>query len=220
MEDIFKYKSLNKEKLLEYGFIENKNRFEYKTEIADGEFELCIAISKDGEVKTQVFDSKSHEEYVLYHLKDATGEFVGKIRENIENVLQDISNKCFENRPFKSRQANQIIDYIKSKYNDELEFLWPNFPTDAIWRRKDNQKWYGLLMTLSRQKLGIDNDEVIEVIDLRIEPENMQNVVDNKSIFLGYHMNKKHWFTICLDGTISTEKIIEFIDKSYLLAKK
>ena len=37
----------------------------------------------------------------------------------------------------------------------------------------------------------------------------------------GYHMNKKHWNTVIVDGTLSTKKIKELIDHSYnLVAKK
>lgn len=220
MEEIFKYKSLNIDKLFNYGFIERGDNFEYKTNLLDGEFVLIVYATKNGEIKTKVFDNKLAEEYVLYHLKTAVGEFVGKIREAANEVLQDICDKCFENKPFKGRQTNEIIDYIKNKYNGELEFLWENFPTDAIWRRKDNRKWYGLLMAISKRKLGIDSDEIVEVIDLRLQPEEIDTVINNKNIFLAYHMNKKHWFTICLDGSVALEKIIEFIDKSYILAKK
>lgn len=33
----------------------------------------------------------------------------------------------------------------------------------------------------------------------------------------GYHMNKKHWNTIIVDGTVSSSKIKEWIDHSYNL---
>jgi predicted DNA-binding protein (MmcQ/YjbR family) len=36
----------------------------------------------------------------------------------------------------------------------------------------------------------------------------------------GYHMNKKHWNTIIVDGTVSTSKIKEWIDHSYELVKE
>ncbi|MBQ8295198.1 MAG: MmcQ/YjbR family DNA-binding protein, partial [Clostridia bacterium] len=44
--------------------------------------------------------------------------------------------------------------------------------------------------------------------------------VDNQRFFMGYHMNKKHWYTLLLDGSIPTEEICRRIDESYLLAKK
>ena len=33
----------------------------------------------------------------------------------------------------------------------------------------------------------------------------------------GYHMNKKHWNTIIIDGSVSIRKIFEWIDDSYNL---
>ncbi len=31
----------------------------------------------------------------------------------------------------------------------------------------------------------------------------------------GYHMNKKHWNTVLIDGSISDDEILDFIDHSY-----
>ncbi len=35
----------------------------------------------------------------------------------------------------------------------------------------------------------------------------------------GYHMNKKHWNTIIVDGTLGSKQLKECIDDSYLLVK-
>ena len=40
------------------------------------------------------------------------------------------------------------------------------------------------------------------------------------AITAGYHMSKKHWNTIILDGSIPEEEIIEMIDDSYALVVK
>ena len=31
----------------------------------------------------------------------------------------------------------------------------------------------------------------------------------------GYHMNKQHWITILLDGSVSEAKTLDFLDMSY-----
>jgi len=36
----------------------------------------------------------------------------------------------------------------------------------------------------------------------------------------GYHMNKKHWNTIVVDGSVSSKLLKEWIDHSYDLVKK
>ncbi len=38
-----------------------------------------------------------------------------------------------------------------------------------------------------------------------------------QSILPGYHMNKKHWNTIIIDGTLSIKQLHQFIDDSYNL---
>ena len=40
------------------------------------------------------------------------------------------------------------------------------------------------------------------------------------SIQPGYHMNKKHWNTIFVDGSLSSRQIKEFIKESYNLVNK
>ena len=37
------------------------------------------------------------------------------------------------------------------------------------------------------------------------------------SVLPGYHMNKRHWNTIILDGSIPDEEILSMIDESYAL---
>ena len=105
-------------------------------------------------------------------------------------------------------------------YGDELEFLWEKFSGNAVWRRKDNKKWYAAVLSVSKRKLGFDSDEIAEVIDLRIQPEKLEDLIDNKNYFPAYHMNKKHWFTIILDGSVPSDVIFDYLKDSYDLAKK
>lgn len=41
-----------------------------------------------------------------------------------------------------------------------------------------------------------------------------------KSVLPGYHLNKEHWNSIILDGTVPNEEIKRMIEESYLLTKK
>ena len=40
------------------------------------------------------------------------------------------------------------------------------------------------------------------------------------SVLPGYHMNKKHWNTIVVDGSVSSKQLKEWVDHSYLLVTK
>lgn len=219
-EKIFSNKKADTDKLLLYGFTENQGGYIYSTDFAEGHMQLVVTLSKSGEADAKVIDKGTGEEYVLHKVKGARGAFVGQVKREYEDILSDISAKCFEPDVFKSADAKQVIEYIKNTYGDELEFLWKRFPNNAVFRRKDTGKWYGALLVLSKRKLGMDSDEIIDILDLRINPEDMEAVIDNKKYYPGYHMNKKHWCTICLDGSVSMEEICQRIDNSYNLAEK
>lgn len=40
------------------------------------------------------------------------------------------------------------------------------------------------------------------------------------AILPGYHMNKKHWNTIIVNGTVSKKQLLQLIDNSYNLVAK
>ena len=42
--------------------------------------------------------------------------------------------------------------------------------------------------------------------------------VDGKKFLPGYHMNKQHWFTVPLDGTVPSEELFRLLDESRTLA--
>jgi len=46
-----------------------------------------------------------------------------------------------------------------------LEFLWKKSPKNAVIRRKTSNKWYAVILTISKRKLNLDTDEIIEVSD-------------------------------------------------------
>jgi predicted DNA-binding protein (MmcQ/YjbR family) len=41
-----------------------------------------------------------------------------------------------------------------------------------------------------------------------------------ESVLPGYHMNKKHWNTIIVDGQLSKKQLLQFVDDSYKLVGK
>lgn len=219
--DLFQHKKLVIEKLIPFGFTisQDQNFYHYQKILPESQFILTVRISKSGEVFTEIIDPILNEPYIL-HLTDAVGGFVGNVREQYKKILSEIAESCFEPDVFQNPQSQEILSYVKKKYNDNLEFLWKKFDDNAILRRKDNQKWYAVLMTISKRKLGIDSDQMAEIIDLRIQPEQITLLIDYQKYFPGWHMNKKHWYTMILDDSVPTKEICRRIDESYLLAKK
>ncbi len=61
-------------------------------------------------------------------------------------------------------------------------------------------------------------DEFPARINLKCDPERAIVLRDeHDAIIPGYHMNKRHWNTLVLDGSLPTKLVSELIDHSYEL---
>ncbi len=113
----------------------------------------------------------------------------------------------------------KVLKYVKSRYGTEPEFLWARFPDNAILRHRGNQKWYAALLIVSKRKLGIGGNEPVDILDVKCDPVLIDQLVDRKRIFPGYHMNKAHWITVLLDGSVADKDIYALVDQSYEMTK-
>lgn len=213
-------KKANFEKLLSFGFLKSGKDYVYNINLLEGQFELNVRVSEKGVLTTKVVDLSTGELYTLHLIEGVSGAFVGKIKEEYDAILQEIYEKCFEKDVFKSEYTKKVIEFARREYGDELEFLWEKFTDNAVLRRKDTSKWYAAILTVARDRLGLEGNDKVEVIDLRMPPEELAKLVDNVKYFPGYHMNKKHWLTIILDGSVPLDEIFERISVSYALADK
>ena len=219
INNFIKDKKINFKKLEEFGFELIDNSYYYHTSLLKNQFKMSVKINLDNSIFTEIIDTETNEPYVLHLLEMKRSGYSEKVYKAYSEILAKIQKECFEDEIFKARYTKQIITYVKNKYGDELEFLWEKSPKTAVVRRKNSNKWYALILTLSKRKLNLDSDEAVEIINLHNSPEEIEKLIDNKRYFPAYHMNKKHWCTICLDGTVELEKIYKLIDISYELAK-
>lgn len=62
--------------------------------------------------------------------------------------------------------------------------------------------------------MGLDSDPLS--FNVKCDPEKAVELREQFScVAPGYHMNKKHWNTITVDGTMSSVQLKEWIDHSY-----
>ena len=218
INNFIKDKKINFKKLEEFGFELIDNSYYYHTSLLKNQFKMSVKINLDNSIFTEIIDTETNEPYILYLIEKRSG-YSEKVYKTYSQILEKIQKECFEDEIFKANYTKEIVAYIKNKYRDELEFLWEKSPKNAVVRRKSSKKWYAVILTVSKRKLNLDTDEIIEVINLHNRVEEIEKLIDNKKYFPAYHMNKKHWCTICLDGTVELKEIYKLIDVSYELAK-
>ena len=112
---------------------------------------------------------------------------------------------------------NELEEFIVDNYSVSPEYLWDKYPTFAVFRHKENKKWFAIVMTINKKKLGIDEDGLVDVVNLKCDTVGMFSLVQQKGIFPAYHMNKNHWISICLDNSVDKQMIKVLIDMSYNL---
>ena len=219
IKDFIKNKKINFKKLKEFGFELIDNSYYYHTSLLKNQFKMSVKINIDNSIFTEIIDTETNEPYVLHLLEIKRSGYSEKIYKAYSEILEKVKKVCFEDEIFKANYTKEIVAYIKNKYGDKLEFLWEKSPKNAVVRRKSSNKWYAVILTIPKRKIGLESDEVIEVINLHNIPKEIEKLIDYKRYFPAYHMNKKHWCTICLDGTIELKEIYKKIDISYELAK-
>ncbi|EEU32289.1 hypothetical protein HMPREF0946_00362 [Fusobacterium vincentii 3_1_36A2] len=219
LNNFIKDRKIDFKKLEEFGFELIDNSYYYYTSLLKNQFKMSVKISLDNSIFTEIIDTETNEPYILHLLEMKRSGYSEKVYKAYSEILAKIQKECFEDEIFKANYTKEIVAYIKNKYGDKLEFLWEKSPKNAVVRRKSSKKWYAVILTVSKRKLNLDCDEIIEVINLHNIAEEMKKLIDNKKYFPAYHMNKKYWCTICLDGTVELEEIYKLIDISYELAK-
>ena len=110
-----------------------------------------------------------------------------------------------------------VFDYIRKKYKTLPEYPWRRYDENAVFRHADNKKWFALVMGLQADKIGGRGDAWIDVVNLKIDDMFFRDMIlQEEGILPAYHMNKMHWITVLLDGTVPEERVFELIDMSFL----
>lgn len=111
-------------------------------------------------------------------------------------------------------KREEIFEYVKKQYGTVPEYLWKEAPESAVLRHK-NGKWYAIIMNIEKSRLGMEGNERIDIIDVKCNPDMVGLLTQTFGFLPGYHMNKKYWITMLLDGSVSEAKILDFLDMSY-----
>lgn len=216
---VFKKKKVQFNKLADAGFVKNEQGYTYAETILNGEFEVRVQIDKTGTIKAQVFDVDLGEEYTAIHVSRATGAFVGQVREAYLTVLEYLADSCFEALPFSKDQTNRLADRINKNWADPLDYPFEKHTDYASYRI--GGKWYALIFPLKLGKLGFSGEQaeqVVEVVNLKVEATDMDKLLAKVGIFPSYHMSKKSWISVVLDDSLSDEELWQLVSKSRNLA--
>ena len=212
-EQIFRKHFLIEENLLPYGFEKTGNVYTYSKTIHNGDFELIVSIT-DGKLSAKLIDKDFDDEYTRIDVEENAGSFIAQLKEECKEVLQSIREKCFKKEYFIGTQANSVTDYAIKKYESFPEFLWKDSPDFGVFRNGKNNKWFGIIMNIKKEKIIKNSVGFIEVINLKLD-EKTEEILNKNGVYPAYHMNKKYWVSVVLNSTLLNEEIFKLIDISF-----
>lgn len=216
-DEIFKNRKPDEKKLAAYGFTHADDQWRYETELAPG-FKLIVTIAGDT-ITSPVIDEDSGTPYVLHLDAGNSGLFVGQIRAAYVGTLTAIAKECFVPTMFTTGQMDAVIEAVHDQFDEQPEFLWKQFPNNAILRRADNRKWYALLVKVTADKLGLDGKDPVDVLVVRAAPEAVAAQLKKGAALPAYHMNKQHWLSYQLDHGTPLKALMARVEESRELAK-
>ena len=102
-----------------------------------------------------------------------------------------------------------FFDYCRVTYGTTPDYPFDGDFETAVLRHTDNKKWYAIVMKVSRHKLGLASDEVIDVVNLKLPTEMFGSFGAADGVYPAYHMNKLHWVSVLLPD--APRDVVEFL---------
>ena len=63
---------------------------------------------------------------------------------------------------------------------------------------------------VEKSRLGLEGDAKIDIIDVKCDSDMAGLLTQTYGFLPGYHMNKKYWITMMLDGAVSEAKTLNY----------
>lgn len=224
-EEIFARSIPDFAKLVKFGFVKNGSKYSFSGKFLNGDFTADVVVTSGGDVSASVFDVQAGERYLPLRAKSRQSAFVNEVRESYRAFLREIKNACFVPQPFLTDQANRIAREAEKLFGDKIDFPFSTAPDYGVFRNPENRKWYGIIMNIPKNKIEKSgraaslsaDDVIVEIINVKIDPEKSIELKKRRGFYDAYHMSKKNWITIALDGSVSDGLIVDLLKKSRAL---
>lgn len=102
-----------------------------------------------------------------------------------------------------------FLEYCLDTYGTAADYPFDEDFETAVFRHAGSRKWYALVMRISRRKVGIDSDEMVDVVNLKLPLEMFGSFGASDGVYPAYHMNKVHWISVVLND--AADDLVEFL---------
>lgn len=112
---------------------------------------------------------------------------------------------------------DELTRHIYEQYHIVPDHPFTRYSKHSVFRH-DNGKWFCLLMSISGNKLGLADDKMVDIINIKVRPEFVGSLLTMPEFLPAYHMNKEHWVSVLIHN-INDDELKNFIDDSFHLTR-
>ena len=177
-------------------------------------FQVVSASKKQG--LEMIALDEVNERYQLFDIPTTSSSIAQALREEAsELAFQWMHPEQSDVEEARQKWTKWMIENIVPYYGNPFE------KTEAMgFMVEDKGKWYGLMMEVPLQKLGVASQANALILNVKSHPEDKERLLSTDGVYEAYHMNKKHWISIALNVCTDDALIKECIYTSYKCVAK
>lgn len=114
----------------------------------------------------------------------------------------------------------ELFALAERNYHTVPDHPWRD--TNAVLRHQDTKKWYGVVLSVSGEKIGLPEKNMADLLNIKCDPVLIGSLITQDGFFPAYHMNKENWISILLSDGADPERdkqIENLLDLSYEMTK-
>ena len=121
----------------------------------------------------------------------------------------------FPNKKF--RRFINITQLMIFSNNMEYDAMGGIVPIQGVFYCTGSKKWYGVVLEVSADKLGLPEAGIIDVLNVKSDPLLIGSLRGQDGYFPAYHMNKEKWLSIQLGKPELDDAIKDLLSLSHEL---
>ena len=113
----------------------------------------------------------------------------------------------------------ELEEFLTTTYDIAPDYPFTGDFVTAVYRHPENRKWFAVVMRIPKEKLGIMEDGMMDIVNVKCAPDVLYSFSGQPGIYPAYHMNRNHWLTLTLDGRVEADAMMFLLKISYDLTK-
>lgn len=120
--------------------------------------------------------------------------------------------------------ARTLARWVDDRFEAPGHHLFKQYPEYTVFRHRNRDgsdgPWFLLVCNIDYRQIGVEHrtGEVFVAV-VKADPRLVDELSDRPGYARGWHMNKSHWLSILLDGTVPMSDIHDLVRGSYVLTK-